>query len=52
VVALPDGLAGDRRPVIAVRGGDVPLRQADATPQARTMSPAALARNHAVTPRR
>ena len=40
--------------VLAVRGGDVPLRETReaSAPQADTMTPAAKARNHAVTPRR
>ena len=37
--------------VIAVRGGDTPLRET-AAPQAQTMTPATQARNHAVAPRR
>jgi uncharacterized protein len=37
--------------VLAVRGGDVPLRTVVAT-QAETMTPATQARNHAVAPRR
>ena len=37
--------------VLAVRGGDVPLRTLVAT-QAETMTPATQARNHAVAPRR
>ena len=37
--------------VLAVRGGDVPLRQT-AEPQAATMTPATQARNHAAAPRR
>jgi hypothetical protein len=37
--------------VIAVRGGDRPVREASA-PQADTMTPAKQARNHAATPRR
>ena len=37
--------------VIAVRGADVPLREAAAT-QAGALAPATQARNHAVTPRR
>ena len=36
---------------IAIRGGDVPLRPT-AEPQARTMTPAAQARNHVATPER
>jgi uncharacterized protein len=36
--------------VLAVRGGDVPLRQT--APQAATMTPATQARNHAAAPRR
>jgi hypothetical protein len=44
--------------VLAVRGGDVPLHdgndttQARTAPQAGTMTPATLARNHAATTRR
>ena len=40
--------------VIAVRGGDVPLRETreTAAPQANTMTPATQARNHATAPRR
>jgi uncharacterized protein len=54
VIAGPAAVvvAGVVTAVIAVRGGDVPVREADAAPQARTMSPAALARNHAATARR
>jgi hypothetical protein len=37
--------------VIAVRGGDVPLRTSVVT-QAETMMPATQARNHAAAPRR
>ena len=37
--------------VIAVRGGDVPLREAAAT-KAETMTPATQARNHAAAARR
>jgi len=37
--------------VIAVRGGDTPVRET-AAPQADTMTPATQARNHAVAPRR
>jgi hypothetical protein len=47
-------LAGIATTVIAVRGGDVPLRkaQAAAAAQAGDMTPAGQARNHAATPRR
>ncbi|HEY2928758.1 MAG TPA: hypothetical protein VGJ65_17995 [Albitalea sp.] len=37
--------------VIALRGGDSPVREA-AAPQAETMTPATLARNHAAAARR
>ena len=37
--------------VLAVRGGDVPLREA-AAPHASTLTPATHARNHAAAPRR
>lgn len=47
-------VAGIATLVIAIRGGDVPLRESRETvaPQAGTMTPAAKARNHAVTPGR
>ena len=40
--------------VLAIRGGDVPLREAreSSAPRADAMTPAAKARNHAVGPRR
>ena len=44
-------VAGIATAVIAVRGGDVPLRTG-ARAQAETMTPAAQARNHVATPRR
>jgi hypothetical protein len=47
-------VAGIATTVLAVRGGDVPLRKA-AVPvvaQAGDMTPAGQARNHAATPRR
>lgn len=37
--------------VIALRGGDTPVRDA-AAPQVETMTPATQARNHAAAPRR
>jgi len=37
--------------VLALRGGDVPLREAQAV-QPETLTPAAQARNHAAAPRR
>jgi hypothetical protein len=48
-------VAGVITTVIAVRGGDVPLRRSAApqadTPGAATLTPATQARNHAVTAR-
>ena len=38
--------------VVAVRGGDTPLRQTATAPSAETMTPATQARNHAAAPRR
>ena len=38
--------------VIALRGGDVPVRERAAAPSAESMTPATQARNHAAAPRR
>ena len=38
--------------IVAVRGGDTPLRETASAHAAETMSPATQARNHAAAPRR
>ena len=45
-------VAGIATLVIALRGGDTPLRETAATTQAETMTPATQARNHAAAARR